>query len=41
LVTFFFPKGTQERELLASYQRQDNARADMAPAAPAASGTQA
>jgi hypothetical protein len=31
LVTFFFPKATKEKELLASYQRQDATRADMTP----------
>ena len=32
LVTFFFPKGEQEKVLLASYQQLDTARPDMAPA---------
>jgi len=31
LVTFFFPHAKDEKELLASYQRQDAARPDMTP----------
>jgi len=31
LVTFFFPHAKEEKELLASYQRQDAARPDMTP----------
>jgi len=36
LVFFFFPKAKREKELVASYQRQDASRPDMAPAGMAA-----